>query len=539
MAEYVSEYAKDLVWNRNFDLLDGSQEHQFEILQEQMHRMDRLYGKVDFIVTDAPILLNQIYNVELTQDYKDMLLKLNNQYHNFNYFLNRDIKSFEVEGRLQNLEQSIEKDNEIMQMLKDNGLFFASYSHSSVTKVVPNAIKYYEKQKGYKMARYMKKGKQEWIENAKQMEKDCKERITKIAQNYVVDPSTIADAIAFGSKFYNYSVKNNQLIFSQNPHAQYVQSFPAWKKMGYSPKRGEKGMKIWVPVKTTFLNVSANEWIKLSDATKEQKDAFKQGKLESRVSTLFKLGTVFDIAQTTYPVDDYPKLFSVGYPSSMHEDVCKGLIDYAQNYIHCSVKLQDLSSISLRGFYSKNEKEITLNSSLRGTQLLSTMAHELGHAVRHNIVNNFSTHRKELEADALSIMIESNYGLPLTDARKMHLVSHYKAYCKELEKELGENFIDDAVQDKINEVLSSVFGTYASLVDDLDLCVEKYVSHERLLEYQISNDIDNELSFDKDKEKKLEHSISHEKEHEKSISRDEIVMEQDKNYDMNELELSL
>lgn len=86
VTEYVSEYAKDLVWDENFQLLDGTEAHQLEILKEQLHRIDRLYGKVDFIVTDASILLNAIYNSELTPEYEKMLEMLNGQYENFNFW---------------------------------------------------------------------------------------------------------------------------------------------------------------------------------------------------------------------------------------------------------------------------------------------------------------------------------------------------------------------------------------------------------------------------------------------------------------------
>lgn len=385
------------------------------------------------------------------------------------------------------------------------------------------------------MAKFVKKEREEWVENAKRMEKECKERVQNIAENYVRDPSTIAEAVAFGSKFHNYSVKNNQLIYSQNPYAQYVQSFPAWKKMGYSPKRGEKGLKIWVPVKTTFLNTGNNEWVKLSDATKEQRDAYKQGKLESRVSTLFKLGTVFDIAQTTYPPEKYPELFSVGYPSEMHEDICKGLIDFAQDYVHYDVNIQDLSSITLRGYCSHIEKMITINSSLKDTQKLSTMAHELGHAIRHNMPNNFSTHRKELEADALSIMIESNYGLQLTDARKEHLVEHYNAYKEELAETLADEFNEEALQENINEVLSSVFGTYSNIIEDLDHCVEKYVSHERLLEYQQEHGVELKQQEQQEQDKTME--IEHSLERDKNLDNTMIV--QENAYNMDDVELSM
>lgn len=37
-AEYVSEVAKDYVYDENYDMLDGSPEHQYEMLQEQLKR---------------------------------------------------------------------------------------------------------------------------------------------------------------------------------------------------------------------------------------------------------------------------------------------------------------------------------------------------------------------------------------------------------------------------------------------------------------------------------------------------------------------
>ena len=333
------------------------------------------------------------------------------------------------------------------------------------------------------MARFSKQEKAEWVKNAKAMEKDCSNRIKEIAKNYVRDPKTIVDALAFGSRFYNYSRKNMQLIFSQNPSALYVQSFPAWKKMGYSVKKGQKGLKVWAPVKTTLLHIG-DEYIKLSDASKQQKEAYHKGEIEGRETTRFMLGSVFDIAQTTYPPEKYPELFSVGYPSSMHNDICKGLIDYAQDYVHFDVKVNDLSSITLRGYCSPGEKQIVLNSSLADTQKLSTMSHELGHAIRHSLGDGLSTCRKEFEADSLSIMIESGFGLEQTDSRKAHLCQHFNAYCDELKTELGENFNEEILEDKVNEVLSSVYGTYAACIDNINKCVEQYVPKERLLEYE-------------------------------------------------------
>ena len=87
---------------------------------------------------------------------------------------------------------------------------------------------------------------EEWVEKNKQMEQEMADRIKSIGESFINDPAAIAEALAFGSQFYRYSERNVTLIYSQKRDAQYVQSFPAWKKMGYSVKRGETGLKIWV-----------------------------------------------------------------------------------------------------------------------------------------------------------------------------------------------------------------------------------------------------------------------------------------------------
>lgn len=328
--------------------------------------------------------------------------------------------------------------------------------------------------------------KEAWVDKQKQLESECTERIKELAENYIVNPETIAEAMAFGSRFHSYSARNLQLIYSQNPNAQYVQSYPAWKKMGYNVKRGETGMKVWVPVPTTLLLING-EYVKLSEATEQQKRDYRNNKIQGETALRFKLGTVFDIAQTTYPPEKYPELFSVGYPSEMHEDIAKGLIDYAQEFVHYDVKIEDLKSIGLRGYCSSNNKEIVINSTLQGTQKLSTVAHELGHAIRHNIPNEMSTSRKELEADGISIMIESGYGLDLTESRKRHLAEHYKTFKAELEKKDGLS--NEELQERINDVLASVYGTYNACIEDINACVEKYVPKERLLEYIKENEL--------------------------------------------------
>ena len=144
-AEYVQEYAKELVYEKDMEMLDGSPEHQYEILKEQTRRMDRLYDQVDFIVTDSPVMLNTIYNKQLTPEYESLVNELQGEYINYSFFMERDASNFEEEGRIHNLTESMAKDNEIKDMLQKNEIKYKTYNHENVNEIVNDAIDFYEK----------------------------------------------------------------------------------------------------------------------------------------------------------------------------------------------------------------------------------------------------------------------------------------------------------------------------------------------------------------------------------------------------------
>lgn len=144
-AEYVQEYAKELVYAEDWETLDGSPQHQFEILKEQLGRIDRLYGKVDFIVTDSPILLNGIYNRALTQAYDQMITSLYKDFENFTYFVERDSSSYQQEGRIQDLAESQKLDQDIKKLLGDKDIYYGTYNHDTIDKIVNNSIATYNR----------------------------------------------------------------------------------------------------------------------------------------------------------------------------------------------------------------------------------------------------------------------------------------------------------------------------------------------------------------------------------------------------------
>ena len=72
----------------------------------------------------------------------------------------------------------------------------------------------------------------------KQMDRNIVEMLDALEK----EPERIADFLEFGSRFYRYSLKNNLLIYRENPQAVYCQKFfLPWNDAGYQVKRGAKG----------------------------------------------------------------------------------------------------------------------------------------------------------------------------------------------------------------------------------------------------------------------------------------------------------
>lgn len=148
VTEYVSEYAKELVWDGNMALLDGSRKSQLHLLEVQENRLRRLVGKVDFIVTDSPILLNTLYLTEGTaaekRAYMDAVFQRFSQYNNFCVFVERG-RSFEQEGRIHSEQQSRALDRQITELLQHYGIFYGSYTYDRIHYIVPNCIKTFQR----------------------------------------------------------------------------------------------------------------------------------------------------------------------------------------------------------------------------------------------------------------------------------------------------------------------------------------------------------------------------------------------------------
>ena len=95
-AEYVSEFAKDKVYENNSEVF----KHQEYLFGKQSFKMGRVKDKVQVIVVDSPLILCAVYNHNLIlgEDFNKTVLNVFNSYNNKNYLLTRN-HPYENEGR--------------------------------------------------------------------------------------------------------------------------------------------------------------------------------------------------------------------------------------------------------------------------------------------------------------------------------------------------------------------------------------------------------------------------------------------------------
>lgn len=332
---------------------------------------------------------------------------------------------------------------------------------------------------------------QKWQAQAREQKKAAFEQIRQVAENYQSDPVQMVEYLQFATQFYQYSEKNISLIYGQNPYATFVQSFQGWKDMGESVVRGAKGLKVFVPSTTTYIKIESGEeakWLKLSEATAEQKKLYKEGKLESRSNMTFKLGNVFDISQTTFPKERYPEIFSMGEGSDRHKEITEGLIRFSENVLNCPVTTEAIDSIALFGYYVPSQHRIALNERMEDTMRLSTMSHELGHAMIHHDPLRSSTAQKEFEGDAISIMLQKKYGIELTEERKSHLAKHYEVFrqeCEEKVRRTTEGISKEELEKKVSGLIEgsfqNVFRIYKEHIPEIERCVEEQLQEEKTI----------------------------------------------------------
>lgn len=115
VAELVTEYAKDRVWEESFRTL----QNQIYVFGKQQHRLWRVRDRNDVVVTDSPILLSLYYGGDLSLAFRALILEEHRKCWSFNVLLER-VKPYVPVGRVQTETQAQEIDRTLAQLLKEN-----------------------------------------------------------------------------------------------------------------------------------------------------------------------------------------------------------------------------------------------------------------------------------------------------------------------------------------------------------------------------------------------------------------------------------
>lgn len=273
--------------------------------------------------------------------------------------------------------------------------------------------------------------KEEWIrenriEAAKRME-DLEAGIEKIRENPALYKKWLDDLSS--TQMYDYSLMNYMLLSTQRDNLTRVASFNKWKKLGRSVSKGEKSLKVLVPMTKAVPVKDANGVVKLK----------AKGKPVTRQAFTghFKLGPVFDVSQTEpVPGGDTSEpaeregatqcIADLTAVAEKHgvEVHLGGVEDESSPYRHL-LNAQLLLQPNAGGYYLQStrtdaatgeEKELRAIVTRKGhspEEEARVVAHELAHAVLEH--QGYASHedraQKELEAEACAYVLSTSYGI--------------------------------------------------------------------------------------------------------------------------------
>jgi hypothetical protein len=226
------------------------------------------------------------------------------------------------------------------------------------------------------------------VDKARSNTPDILARLEK-AVGTIQDSDTFRAYLDVQSRFHRYSPNNIILILTQRPDATQVAGYNAWLQMHRYVKRGERAIKIIVPMTKKVINTDGEEEHKL----------------------IFGTGNVFDYSQT-----DGEPLPTVEVPVLAGEEGAELYQRLAYVVASENLALQAGDPDKLRreqmGYYSPRERLIVVRESPM-LQQTKTLAHELGHHFAGHGAEGDTSLREEQEtvAESVSYITLAHFGL--------------------------------------------------------------------------------------------------------------------------------
>lgn len=128
-CELAFEFAKDLTWEKR----DYTFNNQIYIFGEQHHRVYRLLGQVDVVITDSPILLTPVYDTEKRASLEQLVLEEHSKMWTYNVFLKR-LKSYNPIGRRHDEDHAHKIDKKVLEILDRTNQSYETFEASTEGK---------------------------------------------------------------------------------------------------------------------------------------------------------------------------------------------------------------------------------------------------------------------------------------------------------------------------------------------------------------------------------------------------------------------
>lgn len=275
--------------------------------------------------------------------------------------------------------------------------------------------------------KYTKKTAEQRKEEIETLVKGAEKRVAE----YFESPENLKEYLDFMAGFYGYSINNQVLIEEQFTGASAVGSFMFWSDKGYRINKGERVIKILVPIKNKAKFQWEGEWIYVNNATERELALIKSGVITVKQEMYFKLGNVFDISQTNASAEDLPKIFPNKWlegDTKNYYMFYKAALDIA-NEIHVKI-LNNTRELGVsKGVTYTGLRAIELNRRNGELQNFKTVIHELAHARLHS---NTTLQRgeKEFQAEMVAYTVCSYFGIDTSE----YSMGYIHAWSKNIEE---------------------------------------------------------------------------------------------------------
>lgn len=134
-SELALEFAKDKVWEESFRTMDD----QIYIFAKQYHKIWRLNGKVNVIVTDSPLPISLHYMKDESEYFDKLVVEQYNKFDNLMFFIERG-EEYQTEGRMQTLDEAKKIDESIKSLMEKYHIPFCSIPQKDAMNIIVGAV---------------------------------------------------------------------------------------------------------------------------------------------------------------------------------------------------------------------------------------------------------------------------------------------------------------------------------------------------------------------------------------------------------------